>query len=123
MANYETKFTDERQASILKDLADGQTRACAAERAGIGERTLARWVSKGRRGEEPYAAFVAAIKKAERDAEAEAVNDIRQAGKKNWTARAWWLERKFPESWGKDAIELREIVAEWRKRKRAKRDT
>ena len=115
----QTKFDDGRAASILVDLASGQTRACAAGRAGISERTLARWMALGKEGEEPFASFVSSVKKAERDAEAEAVLEIRTAGRKNWTAYAWWLERKFPESWGKDAELLKEIIAEYRKRKTA----
>jgi len=78
-------------------------------------------MSRGRKGEEPFVSFVSAVKKAERDAEALAVKAIRTAGKKNWTAYAWWLERKFPEAWGKDTELLREIVAAYRKRKREKR--
>lgn len=120
MANHETKFNDERTQQILADLSDGQTRACAAARAGITDRTMQNWMARGRRGEEPFASFVSSVKKAERDAEALAVGEIRKAGKKNWTAYAWWLERKFPESWGKDTELLREIIAAYRKRKREK---
>lgn len=121
MANHETKWNEERQRSIIEDLADGQTRACAASRAGISERTFRYWISRGNKGVVPFVAFVAAVKKAERDAEAEAVKEIRLAGKKNWTAYAWWLERKFPESWGKDTELLREIIAAYRKRKQTKK--
>ena len=30
-----------------------------------------------------------------------AVKKIRDEGDKNWTANAWYLERKFPEKWGR----------------------
>jgi len=110
VANYETKFDEDRQRRILKDLADGQTRACAAARAGISESTLQKWMARGRKGEEPFDTFVTAVKKAERDAEAVAVGEIRKAGKKNWTAYAWWLERKYPQSWGKDSDKIREAL-------------
>ena len=115
------KFDEHREAAILRDLRTGQTRACAAERAGISERCLRYWVSRGKAGEAPYVSFAAAVKKAERDAEARAVRTIRKAGKKHWVAYAWWLERKFPESWGRDAEILREILAAYRKRKRVKK--
>lgn len=110
MANHETKFNADRQRRILKDLADGQTRACAGARAGISERTFRNWMRRGATGEEPFAAFVAGVKKAERDAEAVAVGEIRKAGKKNWTAYAWWLERKYPQSWGKESDKIREAL-------------
>src|SRR3954451_5857658 len=77
MTGREPKLDDDRQARILKDLAEGQTRACAAERAGISERTLLRWMARGRKGEEPFLAFMSGVKKAERDAEALAVRSIR----------------------------------------------
>src|SRR3954454_14709980 len=90
MANRETKFDPERAKSILADLATGNTRACAAARAGVCERTLRYWIARGKKGKKPFVAFVAALKKAERDAEALAVRSIVAAGKKNWTAHAWW---------------------------------
>lgn len=103
----ETKLTPELQERIVKDLADGQTRVCASARANIGIRSFQKWLALGKQGKQPYAAFYTAVKKAERDAESAAVSAIREAGQKLWTAYAWWLERKFPDSWGKrDRLEL-----------------
>ncbi len=97
----DTKFDAPRRTSILRDLGKGNTRACAAERAGVSERTLTYWMARGKRGEEGgYVAFVAAVKKAERDAERRMVGVIRTASRKTWTAAAWWLERKKPADWG-----------------------
>ena len=120
MAGRETKYSEEIHASIVADLTKGQTRACAAEIAGIGERTLYRWLTRGKKGDAPFAAFLADVKKAERKAERKMVGIVRAAARQTWQAAAWWLERKFPESWGKDTELLREIVAAYRKRKRAK---
>jgi heptaprenylglyceryl phosphate synthase len=91
MANRETKFDPDRAKSILADLATGNTRACAAGRAGVTDRTLRNWIARGKRGKKPFVSFVSAVKKAERDAEAFAVRSIVAAGRKNWTAHAWWL--------------------------------
>lgn len=101
-------FTKERQAGIIKDLAAGNNRTSAAERNGICLRTFLRWMKKGRLGKQPeYVSFVSRVKKAERDAEQKAVASIIKAGEKIWTAHAWWLERKFPDQWGKrDRVEL-----------------
>jgi hypothetical protein len=141
----DTKFTPERRASILADLAAGLTRVCASERAGIADRTLRRWLAKAS-NDPAMASFLSAIKKAERDAEAKNVRIILAAceggqvldrkttthtkrdgttetevtekySQGQWQAAAWWLERKFPESWGKDAELLREVIAEYRKNK------
>ena len=142
----DTKYNDDRGKRIVADLAAGLTQACAAERNGICDRTLQRWIARGKRGETPFESFVSAIKKAERDAEALAVGSIRHVAKGGivvervtttdkqgrvvvtekfsppvWTAWAWWLERKFPESWGKDAEIIREMAAEFRARKKAER--
>jgi len=34
-------------------------------------------------------------------AETRAVSGIMAAGRRNWTAYAWYLERKFPDRWGR----------------------
>ena len=47
------------------------------------------------------------------------VGVIRRAAPTTWQAAAWWLERKFPEAWGKDTEILREMLADYRKRKKA----
>jgi heptaprenylglyceryl phosphate synthase len=109
MANRETKFDPDRAKSILADLATGNTRACAAGRAGVTDRTLRNWIARGKRGKKPFVSFVSAVKKAERDAEAFAVRSIVAAGRKNWTAHAWWLERKFPEDWSTNRAEVRAL--------------
>ena len=97
------------------DLAAGASRACAAIRAGTSERTLYRWLAQGRRGRKPFVAFMSALKKAEADSEAVAVVAIRDAADKHWQAAAWWLERKFPESWARDAALIRQLLRRIRK--------
>lgn len=130
----ESKLTPERETSILRDLRAGNTRACAAERAGIGERTLARWIAHGKAGKKQFVAFVASVKKAEQDAENVAIRGIRKAAKggtlverrtitkrdgteeviekfsgPQWQAYAWWAERKNPDKWGQQRDVMREM--------------
>ena len=114
-----TKLTPDVTAAILADLATGNTRACAAERAGVTVRSLYRWMAAGKKRGSPFASFLSALKKAERDAVARHVAAVQFAAATTWQAAAWWLERKFPASWGKDAEVIREIVAEYRRRKTA----
>ncbi len=57
----------------------------------------------------PYLAFSNAVKKAEADAIARAVATIIIAGRKTWQAHAWWLERKWPEDWGTNRLELAQL--------------
>lgn len=76
----DTRYTPERHDKIVADLSAGLTRECAAKRAGIGVRTLATWISKGKKGVLPYSALTADLKKAEADAEALSVQTIRRVG-------------------------------------------
>jgi hypothetical protein len=48
-----------------------------------------------------YWNFWNSIKKAKYEGEAHAVEGIKAAGEKNWTAYAWLLERMYPDRWGK----------------------
>lgn len=79
--------------------------ACAAEQAGICESTYHSWRERGRSGEEPYATFLERTTRAVRATEAMLVEDIANArtgpDKPDWKARAWILERRFRDEWGK----------------------
>jgi transposase len=64
-----SKLTSEIQTAVVEVLAAGGTYAAAAERAGIGLRTLYSWVSKGRRRQKgarygPYREFAVAVNRA-----------------------------------------------------------
>lgn len=43
--------------------------------------------------------FLDALKKADAECEATVLNDIRE--EKHWTAKAWFLERRFRDRWGR----------------------
>lgn len=96
-----TKYTDERARRIADALAAGNTRRAAALSAGITERTFERWIAR-------FVGFVAAVEKAEAEAEVAHVATIRSAATDGtWQASAWWLERRRSEDWGKrERIEI-----------------
>ncbi|WP_448807477.1 transposase [Aminobacterium colombiense] len=75
---------------------------------GISHETWYKWIRWG--AERPgslYAEFVEAIKKAESEAESEAVKGILQAGQNgSWQAYAWFLERKHWQRWRRREGEL-----------------
>lgn len=109
-----TKLTKETQARICDLIESGNTVAVAAQAAGITEQTFYNWKRRGEAAEErqrvgekltaterSYLSFFEAIKRAEAVSHAAAVAQIRKAGDKQWQALAWWLERKFPEQWGR----------------------
>jgi transposase-like protein len=118
-----SKLTPERQERIVLAIRGGNFRETAARFAGIGETTLYRWMAQGRKQRRgAYADLVAAIEEAEAAAEIERVQRIQTAARNgNWTADAWWLERKNPQRWGRrDRVEHRvitedEIAAEIRR--------
>lgn len=74
----------------------------AARYAGINNKTFYNWLRWGEKAKEgPYWEFFHAIKDAEGYAEVVAVAQVRAAAKDNWQAAMTWLERKFPDRWGR----------------------
>lgn len=88
-----TKYTPELAQQALEVLKAGNTRKAAAEYISIDQDTFTAWCKR-------YSDFSDAVKKAESDAEVRNVAIISQAAKKNWTAAAWWLERRRNKDWG-----------------------
>lgn len=106
-------LTDEVRAAIVECVRNGCPYTVAAKCAGISPRTLQTWLQRGRDGSAPeYVALVADIEKAKSEAIRVAVEEIRAAGKKNWTAFAWWLERTYPGMYSKDNYRIREVERE-----------
>lgn len=96
-----SKFTPDRVERILTALRAGNTRMAAAAYAGVHRDTLADWMAR-------HSAFSADVQKAEADAEVRHVANIAKAAQDgNWTASAWWLERRRHQDWGKvDRVEV-----------------
>lgn len=95
-----TKLNPQVQSRICEALGAGTTRRAAARHGGIDEDTMLEWIRRGegrdhRRKTPVFAAFAAAIKDAEAEAEVQYVNVIQNAAAAgNWQAAAWWLERR-----------------------------
>jgi hypothetical protein len=96
-----TKYTPQRVEAILKALRAGNTETNAAAYAEIHYDTC--WMWKRHKPK-----FAEAIEKAQADAQALMVERVVDAAKTNWTAAAWWLERRYPQEWGK--VERLEIT-------------
>jgi len=97
-----SKLTPELQKHIVSLVAEGNYFSTACAACGIGETTFYGWMERGRNAKSgKFVEFVKAIKRAEGQAEATRLRRIAKAGDKgNWTADAWYLERKNPEKWG-----------------------
>lgn len=94
---------------IVKAVSDGVPRRFAASLAGVTERTLARWLARGRKDASGiFWQFCQDIKGAEAAFIQRNVKEIEAAGLDSWQARAWLLERKFPEEF---SLQRQEIAA------------
>ncbi len=97
-----TKLTPEVQARVVTAISGGNTRETAASYAGIRRATLFEWLARGRAARSGlFRDFADAIEKAEADASVTSVGLIRRAAQTSWQAAAWWLERRYPDEWGR----------------------
>ena len=103
-----SKITPEITKKIAGYIKSGNYPEVAASLAGIDRSTFYRWIKKGNNAKSGlHKIFCDSIKEAEDYAEAAAVERVRKAGDENWTALAWWLERKHPKKWSrKQQIDL-----------------
>lgn len=107
-----TKKTPEVEAHIIEALSAGHCRGTAAGLARVGASTLSRWVSEDED-------FAQAVHTAESQAVAAALGVITQAAASGtWQAAAWWLERRYPDQWGRnrradEGLMPETIVIQW----------
>lgn len=94
---------------LLAALESGCFLQTAAASAGLSERSVYRWLERGRAEDEQethgdYWHIWHAIETARFIAEDRALASIRTAiGSGSWRAAAWWLERAHPTRWGRQA--------------------
>lgn len=103
MAGRPTKLTDDLAAKIVQVIRAGNYREVAARFAGVAPETLTRWLTRGEKEKcGVYATFRQSVLEAEEAAEIESVGCIRRLVKDgDLKAATWYLERKFPERWGR----------------------
>lgn len=104
-----TKLTPEVRQTIVTYLKAGNYVETAAAAAGINKDTIYEWLKRGaNEGKGIYKEFSDAVEKALAEGEILAVNSILRADEKQWQARAWWLERRCHERWGrKERVDLK----------------
>lgn len=97
-----TKLTPEVQEKICNAIRAGNYYEAACAYAGIGYSTFRTWMIKGEKARSgKYREFVEAIKKAEYEAEVRLVAQWQKHMPENWQAIATFLERRYPERWGR----------------------
>ena len=100
------KFNDETIEIILKARESGLNQKECAEVAGINEATLYKWLNKGKEARSgKYKKFYNDFQIAKNRNKLFHLKKIHEA--EAWTASAWYLERVYPEEFGrKDRMEL-----------------
>jgi hypothetical protein len=99
-----SKLTADRVAALCGLLADGVPVEVAVGAVNLSKSAFYLWIEKGEaEPESVYAEFASLVRQAQDNAEVWHVQNIREAAQeaKNWTASAWWLERRFPQRWGR----------------------
>jgi transposase len=90
-----TKYSAKTCDAICAAVAVGCTYEQAAAVAGVHYDTLRVWRNT-------FPAFSGALEKAEASGVLSRLARIQAAGRDGaWQADAWWLERKYPEQWGR----------------------
>ena len=101
------KISYELIALICENIARGFSYDKAAQNNGIAASTFFRWLRKGHEdgAEEIYKHFANEVKAASDFSEDEALQLIRSAATidRNWKAASWFLEKRFPEKYGKSS--------------------
>jgi transposase len=101
-----SKISPDRIDRIALAIRAGNYDTVAAAFAGIDPSTYRRWKARGEADRDAgrssrYRELVEAIEQADAEAEAFALAQIRKAADSTWTAAAWFLERKWPDRWGR----------------------
>jgi transposase len=96
-----TKLTPDTIQRITQAIAMGATYELASKYGGIHESTFYEWMNTKNE-------FSDAVKKAEGQAAVGWLAKIEKAANEGeWQAAAWKLERRYPQSYGRKAIDIR----------------
>ena len=118
-----TKLTPETTTKIINALIGGNFINTACAYAGISTTTYFRWIQEADTGISEIDTILSEdernIRREFRDscARARAQAEVRNVAliqtaatdPKNWAAAGWWLERSFPDKWGKQSKVIQEI--------------
>jgi hypothetical protein len=110
-----SQFNQERATRLIQAVRGGNYLRTAAAFAGISYSTLRRWLLKADDPEAPpeYVVFKEELEKARADAEVAALAKVQKAASEgDWRAAQWFLERSFPDHWGKTDTARIELVGQ-----------
>jgi hypothetical protein len=95
-------LTPELQEKLTASIRAGNFRYVACLWVGLGERTFDTWMKRGKeRPRTVHGVFRRAVLEAEKAAEMRCVALIMKAASGDAKHAEWWLERKYPQRWGR----------------------
>ena len=103
--------------NILEMIGRGVPYKVAAPSNGVSANTFRQWLAFGKQDVEPYDQLYADYQIAHKKCQAMCVEGILRAGKKDWRAYQYYLERMDPDTWSADRDIMREFKRELRKMK------
>lgn len=95
------KLTDTIRVALTRHVRAGSPYHNAAGLCGVPVRTLNYWLSKGREGVEPYAAFYADMERARMECQQDCIRTVITKASDDVSSAQWWLERTQPDVFGK----------------------
>lgn len=104
-AGRKPKLNEETQEVVFKAIRSGLTRRDAAILIDVHEDTLTAWARKGASAKAGrYYSFYQGLTRARIEGKKELVDGIREAGKQDWRARAWLLERQHAAEYSRQVM-------------------
>lgn len=102
-----SKLTPEVQKRLVEAIKAGNYYEAACGFAGIHYSTFREWMIRGEKAKSgKFREFYEAIKKAENEAEVRMVAQWQQHMPENWQAIATFLERRYPDRWGRNRLDV-----------------
>ncbi len=102
-----SKLTPEVTKRLTEAIRAGNYYEAACGYAGIGYSTFRAWMVRGEEAKSgKYREFMESIKKAEQEAEVRMVAMWQKHMPDNWQAIATFLERRYPDRWGRRNLNI-----------------
>lgn len=104
-----TKLTPNVQRRIVTAITLGAPMSLAAAYAGVSPDAAAQWVIRGNEvdAKDPYKSFAQAVLEAEGSSAIGLLAKIEAAANEGeWRAAAWKLERRYPQLFGRQSLEV-----------------
>lgn len=98
-----SKLTEETTKKLVKAIESGNYMKAACAYAGIDYTTFRLWMKKGEEAKSGrYFNFFHTMKRAEQVAEVKMVEQWQRHMPENWQAIATFMERRYPDRWGRN---------------------